>query len=117
MVSEVNPPRSPVCIVFDTKSLASSSVNFPVFTRSLTKLFSLPLSEVDEVEVPKLPVFGDEVDVVSVFGDEVDVVSVFGDEVDVVSEVEVPTAPVFGDAPVLVIEGVVAVVLFVVLTL
>lgn len=41
LVLEVDVSLAPVCIVFDTTSLASASVSLPVFTRSLIKLFSL----------------------------------------------------------------------------
>src|SRR5678815_1627824 len=48
LVLEVDVSSAPFCIVFDTNSLASTSVNLPVFTSSLIKLFSLA----SEVDVP-----------------------------------------------------------------
>src|SRR5437867_12540050 len=47
LVLEVDISSAPFCIVFDTISLASASVNLHVFTSSLIILFPLPSLEVD----------------------------------------------------------------------
>jgi hypothetical protein len=90
---EVVAASFPLSIFLLTNSLASSSVNFPVFTSSLIKLFSVDVAssavDASEVDVASSAVDASEVDVASsaVDASEVDVASsaVDASEVDVAS--------------------------------